>query len=66
MKRIEGKFRKKPVIVTAYQTTIEMIIETLEGPMKAEPGDWIITGIAGEQYPCKPDIFNRTYEKVMN
>lgn len=39
-------------------------IDTLEGPMNVVPGDWIITGIAGEQYPCKPDIFERTYEKV--
>ena len=30
--------------------------------MTAEPGDWIITGIHGEQYPCKPDIFKETYE----
>lgn len=58
------KFRKKPVIVEAYQTDTEMIIQTLEGNMKAEPGDWIITGISGEQYPCKPDIFEKTYERV--
>lgn len=58
------KFRKKPVIVEAYQTKVEMIIPTLEGDMKASIGDWIITGINGEQYPCKPDIFEKTYEKV--
>lgn len=39
-------------------------IETLEGRMTAEPGDWIIRGVAGELYPCKPDIFEATYEEV--
>ena len=60
------KFRKKPVIIEAYQTKVEMIIPTLEGNMKASIGDWIITGINGEQYPCKPDIFEKTYEKVLD
>ena len=58
------KFKKKPVIIEAYQTEVEMTIPTLEGDMKASIGDWIITGINGEQYPCKPDIFEKTYEKV--
>lgn len=40
------------------------IIETLEGNMKAMPGDWIIKGVKGEFYPCKPDIFAATYEAV--
>jgi len=40
------------------------IIKTLEGDMVARPGDWIITGIKGEKYPCKPDIFEATYEVV--
>ena len=39
-------------------------ITTLEGSMRAEPGDWIIKGIKGELYPCKPDIFAATYEPV--
>lgn len=39
-------------------------VKTLEGTMKADPGDWIIKGINGEFYPCKPDIFEKTYEKV--
>lgn len=34
--------------------------------MKADPGDWIITGIRGEKYPCKPDVFDRTYEPVQD
>jgi len=60
----KGLFRKKPIIVEAYQTDKEMSIETLEGEMKAFPGDWIIKGVNGELYPCKPDIFEKTYEPV--
>lgn len=56
------KFRKKPVVIEAFQTEVEQTIETLEGPLKASPGDWIITGVKGEKYPCKPDIFAATYE----
>lgn len=37
-------------------------IETLEGVMQAQKGDWIIKGVQGEIYPCKPDIFEATYE----
>lgn len=39
-------------------------IETLEGIMKASVGDYIIRGVNGELYPCKPDIFEKTYERV--
>jgi hypothetical protein len=39
-------------------------IETLEGFMECSDGDWVITGVNGEKYPCKPDIFEKTYEKV--
>lgn len=46
-----------------YQTNI-MIIPTLEGAMTANPGDYIIKGVNGEFYPCKPEIFVKTYEKV--
>ncbi len=59
------KYMKKPIIIEAYQTTEELIIPTLEGDMKASIGDYIITGIHGEQYPCKPDIFKETYEEVI-
>lgn len=41
-----------------------LLIKTLEGTMKASKGDYIIKGINGEFYPCKPDIFEKTYEKV--
>lgn len=40
------------------------IIETLEGDHIVTIGDWIIIGVKGEKYPCKPDIFTATYEKV--
>ena len=80
------KFRKKPVVVEAWQNThtprptplwlddafgtaeIQFVgggridIHTLEGVMRAELGDWIIRGVMGELYPCKPDIFEATYE----
>lgn len=39
-----------------------LTIDTLEGSMQATAGDWIIKGVNGEFYPCKPDIFNKTYD----
>lgn len=42
----------------------QLEIPTLEGPITASPGDWIIRGVKGELYPCKPDIFDATYEAV--
>lgn len=81
-----AKFRKKPVVVEAWQNVpcaivpdwmnnglakrnlfipgLEIRIATLEGIMRAGPGDWIIKGVKGEVYPCKPDIFAATYEPV--
>lgn len=41
-----------------------VVIHTLEGSMSAQIGDWIIKGVKGEFYPCKPDIFEATYEAV--
>ena len=42
----------------------DLMIHTLEGDHKANPGDYIIKGVHGEFYPCKPDIFEATYEEV--
>lgn len=42
----------------------ELYIKTLEGEMHVADGDWVIQGIKGELYPCKPDIFDATYEPV--
>lgn len=39
-------------------------IHTLEGEMTASKGDWIIKGVKGEFYPCKPDIFEETYDRI--
>jgi len=51
-----------PEITEAFEGGIE--IATLEGTMRAVPGDWVIRGVKGEMYPCKPDIFAATYEPV--
>ena len=72
-------FRKKPVIVSAVQWTGDnwteiadfhpngtyLLMRTLEGAAYAAPGDWIIKGVAGEVYPCKPEIFDQTHEEVV-
>lgn len=59
-----AKYRKRPVVVEAVQLTEEVKIPTLEGVMTGNIGDWLITGVNGEQYPCKDDIFRKTYEEV--
>ena len=100
-----AKFRKKPVVIEAFQMTKErrwdnnewpnwlneawqktwpepgavasvntnvsrteaekLSISTLEGALRVEWNDWIIQGVQGELYPCKPDIFEATYEPVL-
>jgi len=77
-----SKFRKKPVVIEAFQWTIDVVpqwwkdlkgvtmnvntmsafIPTLEGTMEAKKGDFIIQGVNGEVYPCKEEIFWKTYE----
>jgi hypothetical protein len=80
MELLMVKYRKKPVIIDAFQNVsgvivpdwfelhgepgYEIKIATLEGIMTASIGDWIIKGVKGEIYPCKPDIFEATYELV--
>lgn len=49
----------------AHDDKAVMVITTLEGPMYADDGDWIVRGIKGEFYPVKPDIFEATYESVV-
>lgn len=51
-------------VSAAHDDPNALLIETLEGVMRASPGDWIIQGVQGEIYPCKPDIFEATYEAV--
>jgi hypothetical protein len=52
--------REKPTHLSINSGLVH--IETLEGTMTAGAGDWIICGVKGEMYPCKPDIFEATYE----
>ena len=58
------KYRQRPVVVEAYRTETAVVVHTLEGDLTAQPSDYIITGVAGEQYPCKAEIFEATYEEV--
>lgn len=57
-----AKFRKKPITIDAIRCKQKAMIQTLEGPLFARAGDWIITGVKGERYPCRDDIFRETYE----
>lgn len=63
-KKETRRYRKKPLIVEAYIATTEEYIETPNGTVKANIGDYIITDVKGEKYPCKPDVFHETYEEV--
>lgn len=72
------KYVKKPVVIDAtpeeYSPFVctcddgngDRHIHTLEGAMKCSPGDMIITGVLGEHYPCRGDIFEMTYEKIVS
>lgn len=62
VKAFFGEEAKK--CLSPYQSKGNLIIETLEGNHTALPGDFIIRGIKGEYYPCKPGIFEKTYEVV--
>jgi len=59
-------FRKKPVVIqaTVWTGSVPIKIATLEGVMTVSPGDYIIQGVKGEFYACRPDIFWMTYEGV--
>jgi hypothetical protein len=61
---IIGKAVKKPIEISYRIAEKQELIETLEGLMFANVGDYIITGIKGEKYPCKPDIFLVTYNII--
>ena len=53
-----------PMVLLSIIQGFSPVIETLEGDMKVSDGDYIIKGVQGEFYPCKPDIFEQTYEAV--
>ena len=57
-----AKFKKKPIVVEAVAAVNEFEIETLKGAMRVNRGEIIITGVTGEMYPCRLDIFLNTYE----
>lgn len=59
-----GRELSKVVNGVFYENTLIFLIQTLEGDLKVNPNDWVIRGVAGEYYPCKPDIFAATYEKA--
>lgn len=74
-----AKYRKKPIVVEAVQwkgilrselpegcqfASGALVCQTLEGPLTVSIDDWIITGVKGERYPCKPDVFAETYDAV--
>jgi len=59
-------YRKKSVVIQAFQTRKKMPISAIGGTVWAEPGDFVIRGIKGELYPCRGDIFEETYEEVKN
>ena len=64
IKVLEGKV-KDPFRMIVFHTVHGLLnIATLEGSHTADIGDWIIKGVKGEFYPCKPDIFEMTYESV--
>ena len=50
---------------TLKEMLVDIAIDTLEGTMRVDYGDYIIKGVQGELYPCKPDIFLATYEEVI-
>lgn len=55
-------YRKKPVVVKAQRMDEAFTVQTLNGPVQCEAGEYLIQGVNGEFYPCKPDIFEKTYE----
>lgn len=58
------KYVKKPIAIMARELTEVTEVKTLEGNMIGQPGDFLITGVKGEQYPVKRDIFLETYDEV--
>ncbi|MFA9560547.1 hypothetical protein ACERII_24920 [Evansella sp. AB-rgal1] len=58
------KYRRKPQVVEAVKITRTITIESVEGTMTGNPGDYLITDPSGEQYPLKANVFEKTYEQV--
>ena len=58
------QFRKKPVVIAARRLGARQEIRTREGTIVGEPGDWLLVGVEGEEYPCSDRIFRATYDPV--
>lgn len=56
------KAKKKPIAINVFQINEAFEVETLEGIMKGQPGDWLVVGVNGEMYPIADDIFKKTYD----
>ncbi|ADU30594.1 hypothetical protein [Evansella cellulosilytica] len=56
-----AKYRRKPIIVDAVKITREMTINSSKGTLKGEPGDYLVTELNGEQYPCSAKEFENNY-----
>jgi len=62
--QVEGDNSKPDKGIYIDPATGDLMIRTLEGDMRVSWGDWVIRGVSGEFYPCKPDIFDKTYEEI--
>lgn len=58
------RYRKKPVIIKARQMDGKFAVDTLEGQMHGNKGDYLVRGVKGEFYPVKKEIFEETYEEI--
>ena len=58
------RYRRKPIVVSAFVTDKAVDVPTLEGPVHAEPGYYILSGINNESWPVRADIFEREYVEV--
>ena len=61
---LQRYYFKKPIIIVAEQIDKSFEVETLEGIMKGKAGDYLVTGVRGEQYPVNKEIFEETYEEA--
>ena len=59
-----SRYRKRPIIVEAIPLIHRILIETGSGTLVGRPGDWLVHGVNGSQYPCSADVFRETYEPV--
>jgi hypothetical protein len=64
IRELEGVIEDPCQMIVWYSIWGSLSVPTLKGDMMAEDGDWIIKGVHGEFYTCKPDIFEQTYEPV--